>query len=71
MRARWLALYVVGMAALGEGGHLLFEHFGWPGHHLFHALYPMAAFVVFVSCVMAEVKRHGMPRFSWRLRQDA
>ncbi|MEX0832478.1 MAG: hypothetical protein WD276_01185 [Actinomycetota bacterium] len=61
---------VVAVAGLGELGHQLFDHFHWAGHHAFHLLFPVAAVAVFAGLAIADMRRNGRPRFSWRLRPD-
>jgi hypothetical protein len=34
--------------------------------HLFHALLPLAACVVFAILVARDIRQHGWPTFSWR-----
>ena len=65
-----IAAMVVLAAGLGEVGHLLFERFAWAGHHAFHLAFPIVAAGVFVAYVARDVRRHGLPGFSWRLRPD-
>lgn len=60
---------VLGLAALGEAGHHLFGRLGWEaGHHAFHLAYGAGAIAAFASYAIADVRRNGLPGFSWRLR---
>lgn len=62
----WLAIPVV---VLGEAGHHLFERLGKAvAHHLFHVLFTGGAALAFGIFVLLDVRRHGRPTFSWRLR---
>ena len=64
-----IGLVVGVLAALGEGGHLLFERLHWQtGHHAFHLLYAAGAVVIFLGYAIRDVREHGFPRFSWSLR---
>ncbi len=62
----WLAFPV---AIVGEAGHHLLERIGQAvAHHLFHVLFAGAAALAFGIFVVLDVRRHGWPSFSWRLR---
>jgi len=65
-RALWL---LVPIAILGEAGHQVLGRIGTAaGHHLFHIAFGGGAVLVFAVFVALDVRRHGWPRFSWRLR---
>ena len=62
----WLA---IPLALAGEAGHQVFESLGQTvAHHLFHFLFAGTAVLVFAIYVAIDVRRHGRPTFSWRLR---
>jgi hypothetical protein len=69
---RWirkLAWLVVPLALFGELGHQLLEHLGQVlAHHLFHILFGLGAALVFGVYVLLDIRRHGWPSFSWRIR---
>ncbi|HZA60894.1 MAG TPA: hypothetical protein VE754_04325 [Actinomycetota bacterium] len=51
------------IAAVGEGGHQVFLRWGDElGHHAFHILFGVGAFVVFGIYALVDVLRHGPPR---------
>ena len=67
-----IGLVVSALAALGEGGHLLFGRLGWAtGHHAFHLLYGVGAVIVFLGYAIRDVREHGFPSFRWSLGADA
>ena len=71
MRARPVLVFVA-LALVGELGHRFFLWTGWTGaHHLFHFLYGAGALVVFSRYVVHDIRRNGVPRFSWHLRPEA
>jgi hypothetical protein len=62
----WLA---IPMIVTGEAGHHLLEVMGQAlAHHLFHVLFAGGAVLAFGIYVALDVRRHGWPTFSWRLR---
>jgi hypothetical protein len=62
----WLA---IPLAVAGEAGHHVLNSLGQTlAHHLFHFLFAGAAVLVFAIYVAIDVRRHGRPSFSWRLR---
>jgi hypothetical protein len=64
-----IVIAVLGLVALGEVGHQLFERMGWEaGHHAFHLAYGAGAIVAFLVFAVRDVRRHGLPRFVWALR---
>ena len=66
-----LVFIALSAGALGEAGHLLFEHLREEaGHHVFHLLFPMVALVLFGLSVATDVRKNGWPSFSWRLRAE-
>jgi hypothetical protein len=65
-RAAWV---IVPLAVAGELGHQLLERMGQTvAHHLFHILFGFGAALAFGIYVLVDIRRHGMPTFSWRLR---
>jgi hypothetical protein len=67
-----ILIAVVGLVALGETGHQLFELMGWEaGHHVFHLAYGAGAIVAFLAFAARDVRRHGLTRFTWSLRPQA
>lgn len=67
--ARRVAWIVVPLALLGELGHQLLGRLGQTlAHHLFHILFAGGAAVLFIAYVAVDIRRHGWPTFSWRLR---
>jgi hypothetical protein len=53
----------------GEAGHQVLDRLGAAlAHHLFHVLFAGAAVLVFAVYVAIDVRRHGRPTFSWRIR---
>jgi hypothetical protein len=63
-------LLLLALGAVGEAGHLLLERFGANlAHHAFHILFGVVAFVAFGAFVVADLRRHGPPSFSWRIRR--
>jgi hypothetical protein len=67
-----IVLAVLGLVALGEVGHQLFERMGWEaGHHAFHLAYGAGAIVAFLAFAARDVRRNGLPRFTWALRPEA
>jgi hypothetical protein len=70
--SRWirkLAWLVVTVAVLGEVGHQVLGRWGQAlAHHFFHIAFAGGAAVIFVWFVAADVRRHGRPEFTWRLR---
>lgn len=71
-QAMRIALVVLGLVALGEAGHLVFERLGWEaGHHAFHVLYGAGAVLAFVAFAVRDVRANGAPRFGWSLADDA
>lgn len=72
--SRWairLLLLAVPLALFGELGHQLLEHLGATlAHHLFHILFAGGAAGAFVLYVAIDVRRHGWPSFSWRIRRN-
>jgi hypothetical protein len=69
---RWIrkvAWLVVPLALFGELGHQLLERLGQVlAHHLFHILFGLGAALVFGIYVLLDIRRHGWPSFSWRIR---
>ncbi|HEY7755925.1 MAG TPA: hypothetical protein VID69_06840 [Actinomycetota bacterium] len=64
-----IAIVVLGLVALGEAGHQVFERLGWQaGHHAFHLAYGAGAIVAFCAFAARDVRRHGLPRLTWALR---
>jgi hypothetical protein len=64
----WVAIPVV---VVGEAGHHLLERMGQAvAHHLFHILFAGGAALLFGIYVAVDIRRHGWPRFSWRLRTE-
>ena len=62
---------VLGLAALGEAGHQVFERMHWEaGHHAFHTLYAAGAIVAFAIYAIRDVRANGFPRLRWSLRPD-
>lgn len=72
--ARWIrkaVWIVVPVALVGEFGHRFLESLGQTlAHHFFHILFAGGAAVVFAVFVWRDIRRHGWPAFSWRLRPD-
>ena len=67
--ARKLAWVLVPMAIVGEAGHHLLERLGQTlAHHAFHVIFTGAAVAIFLGYVVRDVRRHGRPTLSWRLR---
>jgi hypothetical protein len=70
--ARWvrkLAWLAIPLVLAGEAGHHVLESLGQTlAHHLFHVLFAGTAALVFGIFVAIDVRRHGRPTFSWRLR---
>jgi hypothetical protein len=65
-RAAWV---VIPLAVAGELGHQLLERAGQAvAHHLFHILFGFGAAVAFGIYVLIDIRRHGWPTFSWRIR---
>jgi hypothetical protein len=65
-RAAWV---VIPLAVAGELGHQLLERLGQAvAHHLFHILFGFGAALAFGIYVVVDIRRHGWPTFSWRLR---
>jgi hypothetical protein len=63
---------VLGLVALGEAGHQLFERMGWEaGHHAFHLAYGVGAILAFLALAAWDLRRNGLPRFTWALRPEA
>jgi hypothetical protein len=63
-----LPALLVGAVLLGELGHVLLDQLNAGlAHHIFHIAFPLVAFAVFAAYVMRDVRRHGRPRFTWRL----
>jgi hypothetical protein len=68
-QAARISLVVLGLAGFGEAGHLLFERLDWEaGHHAFHLAYGVGAIVAFAALAVRDVRRNGIPGFSWSLR---
>jgi hypothetical protein len=68
MRVARIAFVVLGLALLGEAGHVAFERLGWEaGHHAFHVAYGAGAIVAFVAFAIRDARRHGLPSFRWSL----
>jgi hypothetical protein len=69
---RWLrklAWLVVPLAVIGELGHQLLGRLGQVlAHHFFHVVFGAGAIVAFAAYVWIDIRRHGWPAFSWRLR---
>ena len=64
-----LAWLVVPLALLGEAGHQLLGLLGQTlAHHFFHIVFGLGAVTVFAVYVAIDVRRHGWPSFSWRIR---
>jgi hypothetical protein len=70
---RWavkLLLGLVPIVLLGELGHHELNRLGQVlAHHMFHVLFLGGAAVVFAVYAMVDIRRHGRPSFSWRLRE--
>jgi hypothetical protein len=67
--ARKLAWIAIPLFLVGEAGHHVLESLGQTlAHHLFHVLFAGTAVLVFAVYVVVDVRRHGRPTFSWRLR---
>ena len=67
MRLPALLLLLAGL--LGELGHVVLDQLNAGlAHHIFHLAFPLVAFAVFAVFVARDVRAHGWPRFSWRLR---
>lgn len=65
------ALLVSALVVLGEAGHIVLEQLNLDlQHHLFHILFPLAAFLIFGAFVARDVRAHGWPTFSWRLAPE-
>jgi hypothetical protein len=68
---RKLAWLVVPVAVLGELGHQVLERWGQTlAHHFFHIAFTGGAAVIFIWFVAVDVRRHGWPEFTWRIRPD-
>lgn len=60
---------VVAVALVGELGHQVLERLGQAlAHHLFHVLFAGVAAAAFVFFVVVDIRRHGWPSFTWRIR---
>ncbi len=70
---RWavkLIVAAVPIALLGEVGHEVLKGLGQVlAHHLFHILFLGGAVVTFGGYALVDIRKHGRPSFSWRLRQ--
>ena len=67
-RRRRFLQAALAVAIVGEGGHQLFDRYGTAvGHHAFHVATIGAASLLFAGIVIADIRRNGAPRFSWRL----
>lgn len=70
--ARRMALLILPLAIVGEAGHHLLNALGQTlAHHFFHILFAGGAAVIFMVYVWVDVRRHGWPTFSWRIRPPA
>lgn len=66
--ARKLALLAAPVVLLGEAGHHLLERYPEVlAHHLFHILFGAGAVVAFVAFLAVDIRRNGVPSFSFRL----
>lgn len=69
--ARKLAWVVGPLALAGEVGHRLLDGMGQVlAHHLFHIVFAGGAATVFVVWLLRDIRAHGRPRFTWRLRPE-
>ena len=72
---RWirkLAWLVVPLAVLGELGHQLLGRLGQVlAHHFFHIAFGLGGVLIFGAYVFLDIRRHGWPTFSWRIRPQA
>ena len=71
---RWalkLAWLVVPLALIGEFGHHLLDTLGQTlAHHFFHIVFGGGATLIFLAYVAIDVRRHGWPEFTWKIRPD-
>ena len=68
-RLRRALLFALGLGLLGELGHQLLGRWGQAlAHHFFHILFGAAAILAFGIYAAVDIRRHGLPRFSRRLR---
>jgi hypothetical protein len=66
-RRRRFLQAAVAVAIVGEAGHQLFDRYGTAvGHHAFHVATIGGASLLFAGIVVADIRRNGPPRFSWR-----
>ena len=64
-----VAIVLMALAVTGEAGHLLLDQLNLDlAHHVFHILFPLVAFMIFGTFVAWDIRKHGWPRFSWRLQ---
>jgi hypothetical protein len=57
------------LAVAGEAGHRLLERIGdAAAHHAFHLVFGLLAVGIFAAVVARDIRRHGRPVLSWRLR---
>ena len=64
-----LACVSVVLVVLGEAGHVLLDELNaLVAHHFFHLVFPVVAFLAFGGFVAHDVRAHGWPAFSWRLK---
>jgi hypothetical protein len=68
LKLGWL---VVPLALVGEAGHQLLGRLGQTlAHHFFHIVFGLGAVAVFFVYVAIDIRRHGWPTFSWRIRPE-
>ena len=62
------AILLIALTVSGEAGHLLLDQLNLDlAHHVFHIVFPLIAFAIFGAFVAWDVRKHGWPRFSFRL----
>ena len=55
-------------SVLGAAGRLPVDELSAAAvHHVYHIVFPTAAFVIFVIYVANDIRRRGWPTFTWRL----
>ena len=68
IKLAWLGVPLV---LIGETGHHLLGRLGQTlAHHFFHILFGAGAVAVFAIYAIVDIRRHGWPAFSWRLRPE-
>ena len=68
---RKLAWLVIPLAVVGEVGHQLLERLGQVlAHHFFHIVFGLGAAAIFAVFAVIDIRRHGWPSFSWRIRSS-